>query len=406
MNEFWDQASRRNLKAMEEPGWEYPGDAAIFSEVKRKKAGNRGRKVVFRLCVAAAVAAALGVGSFAAYEYWHMPKDAETYTGDMIRIHETQTYTVPSAADPDTTEPVETEMGTSASIAERLNDEWFIGQAVEVLTIVNKMPVDAAQLTVTRQKNQHWDREEVMVSLPGDSGTVDVTFDAADGVLIHVTAFDEPYSEGEALSDADALALAQEYYDSLPYARGYEFRDVTEYDEDMWMYSFSKPYEIEGQTVYSPYEQVRITINPLNGHFQLSNCFYVPLLTEHDPNVPALTMEQARQIVERCRWFNPAWLNYDCTASLGIVLPSPGSVPDGDTDDAESDHAESDEQTYIVSIPTEITGYVAYTVTRPAWVFTYDGEYIIEGEDVGFADGGTIAVDLYTGEILSFAVYA
>lgn len=266
---------------------------------------------------------------------------------------------------------------------------------------MNKMPVDADSLTVTRQKNQTWNREEVEVSLPnGEDSPATATFDAADGVLIHIVAFDR-YEPGEApMSEAEALAVAQEFYDTLPYARGYEYTHLEQYDEDCWSFSFSKPYEIEGEKIYSEYEQVRIAIDPRTGSFLMSNCFYVPLLDDHDPGAQPLTMEQAKQIAEGWVHFSESWKDYDCTATLTICLPEPGQIAALERPDPDGAEESTGEGTTVSSTGEQsaFDHYAHYSVTRPGWFFSYDGEVN------GFADGGCIAVDLYTGEILSFDI--
>ncbi len=334
------------------------------------KAGTA-RRTAFRLGLVAAAMAVLSVGVIGAYTRWHMPDTGQTYQGEPIQVHETQIYTVPKQ---------ETETQTQPPAAE-LSDQWFLEQAQQVLRQVDRLDLDAEQLTLTRQENQLWSREEVLVSFSEDDGqSRDVCFDAASGYLIGVTAWGAAEENGAPMSQEEALAVAQGYYDALPYARGYEFSYVEKFDDHAWMFDFDKPMEIslsgKAHTIKSDYEQVRITIDPCTGEFILSNCFYVPLLDDHEPGAEPLSQAQAQQIAQELDIFAQDLEQYTVTAELGVCLPNPGL-------------------TAAWLGRGEAADYQYYPVTRLGWVLKYEGSLN------GFADSYQICVDLYTGEVLS-----
>lgn len=339
--------------------------------------------------LAAATLLALGAfGAVTTYSRWHMPTEGETYHGNIIETTQVTHYPVPSESmDPEGEEP--------------LTDQWFMAQAAAVLTAVNKEDTQASQLKLTRQTNQRWSREEVVVSyLDGLQG--DVTFDAQSGYLIHVTAWDRELPQnGTPMSDADALAVAQGYYDALPYAGGYEFQYVEKFDDNAWMFEFGRPIQVElwgeAMTLLSAYEQVRIIIDPCVGTFQGSNCFYVPLLDDHGPEDQPLTQEEALDILFE---ISPNLKDYDLvSAKVAVCLPEPGwLIPQ-----AARGEAQSPDQTETTGTQEteDWMNLRAYHLTRLGWAFTLKHQ----PEGSPFEGGVQVCVDLYTGEILSWDIY-
>lgn len=351
-----------------------------------QKPSRRLRRWALAAVIAAALALLCGF-AYAAYVRWRMPKDGETYTGDMIQTHDVQSYPVPD--------------GTDLPKGELLTDQWFIAQTVTVLGAVNKEEPEATALTVTRQTNQLWNREEALVTfIDGEGHTSEARFDAESGYLIGVTAFDkEVSSEGTPMSEAEALAIAQEYYDALPYARGYTYDYVEKYDDHAWSFSFDKPITLtlwgEEVTVCSDYEQVRIVIDPCTGAFQLSNCFYVPLLDDHAPEDVPLTQEAAIDAVEQAGILPGGAEAYTAIGEVGICLPRPGAV-DRWLGWAESDPASLAADTSVTET-AEPGGDRYYGLTRLGWALTFRQT----PEDSPFETLYLVCVDLYTGEILS-----
>lgn len=348
---------------------------AEAEELRRKgTVSRRPRRRLRRWALAAVIAAALVLlcgFAYAAYIRWRMPEGGETYTGDMIQTHDVQSYPVPDREEAPEEEP--------------LTDRWFIARAVTVLGAVNKEEPEAAALTVTRQTNQLWNREEAVVTFAdGEGHTSEAKFDAESGYLIGVTAFDkEVSSEGTPMPEAEALAIAQGYYDALPYARGYTYDYVEKYDDHAWSFSFDRPISLtlwgEKFTLYSDYEQVRIVIDPCTGSFQLSNCFYVPLLDDHATEEEPLTREAAVAAVEAAGILSGGTAAYNVTGEVGICLPQPESVA---------------WQQGEVSVGEN---YRYYGLTRLGWALTFRQT----PENSPFETLYLVCVDLYTGEILS-----
>ena len=73
------------------------------------------------------------------------------------------------------------------------------------------------------------------------------------------------------------------------------------YDEQYWTYDFCR--EVE-PGLYSWYECVRISINPVSGELEGCHVFYVPLLDDHQEGDQPLTEAQALDVV-RARGFDP-----------------------------------------------------------------------------------------------------
>lgn len=356
-------------------------------EEPRRSPRQLGRTALVLLAAAALLT--LGVlGAVTTYSRWHMPAQGETYHGSIIETTQVTHYPAPTESmDPEEKEP--------------LTDQWFMAQAAAVLTAVNKEDTQASQLSLVRQINQRWDREEVVVSyVDGLQG--DVTFDAQSGYLIHVTAWDRGIPQnGTPMADADALAVAQGYYDALPYARGYEFQYVEKFDDNAWMFEFGKPIEVElwgeSMTLLSAYEQVRIIIDPCVGTFQSSNCFYVPLLDDHAPEDQPLTREEALAVVlER----SPGLEEYDLiSAQVAVCHPAPGwLIPPAAGEEPQSpDQTETTE----ISDTGDWMNLRAYPLTRLGWTLVFEDQ----PEGSPFVSGVRACVDLYTGEILSWDIH-
>lgn len=338
-----------------------------------KARGASSRRVVGRLLTAAILVGLLAVTGFGVYERWHMPERGEPYQGEIVQTERAATYPVST----EDTDPPEEK-------PEAYTDEWFISQARAVLNLVNKQNPDVTNITVTHQKNQLWNRQEVQVSFASSEGSpFDVLFDALDGNLIGVTAFDHPASDGTPMSEEEAAALAQRFYDALPYAKGYQFSHLEKMDDEDWMFSFSKPIQVEllgeTMTITSEYEQVRIILNPCTGQFLTSNCFYVPLLDDHGSSDEPITQEQAAEIVANSGLFHGSVEDYTLTARIAVCLPNPGQMANlnGTSEDFSTD-------------------YQMYSMTRLGWALRFD-----RTEPGEFADSSLFCVDLYTGEILS-----
>lgn len=269
----------------------------------------------------------------------------------------------------ETAETAETDTDPSAQAPEAqpepLTDEAAVQQARDILAALDKAPDEGETPTVTHQNDQTWNREEILVAFSGS----DVSFDGDTGALLAVHAFDDATEDTAApMDESAAMAVAQSFYEALPYPTGYVYSSLDRFDDHAWTFSFSRNYtlELDGApvTILNPYEQVRITIDPCTGRFQLSNAFDRPVANDDDGDLTLLTQEVAQGIAEESTIFAQDISAYTVTASLGCCLPS---EDDGSYADA----------------------------AQLCWSFQYDGEID------GIADCYWIDVDLYTGEVLS-----
>ena len=298
---------------------------------------------------------------------------------DPVEVMPTQETPPPETAEPaETAETVPqaepeagTQTGTTASEQatdsqpEPPTEEACIQQARDILTALNKAPGAGETPTVTRQNDTTWSREEILVAF----GDREVSFDGGTGALIGVRAFDNTSDDTAApMEESAALAVAQAFYEALPYPTGYSYSNLDRFDDHAWTFSFSRSYTVEldgvQTAVFNPYEQVRIVIDPCTGLFQLSNAFCRPVAENAAEGRTPLTQADAQAIAEESTTFAQDRSAYTLTAALGCCLP----FQDGGS-------------------------YAG--AARLCWSFQYDGEID------GVADCYWIDVDLYTGEVLS-----
>ena len=321
------------------------------------------------LAACIALVALISAVGYAAYQKWFLPAP-ETYTppenGGIIEVHERNTYDPPKETD--TYDPTQQ---TDAPVSH--SDQDFLQRALAVFRQAG-LPIDGVEsMTAVRQKNLYWDREEVNVLFDQGDLKCSVKFDAQDGVFIGMSGIDWVLDDAQACqTDAEAEALARSYYEALPVAQGYILHGVEKYDEQFYSYDFCREVAPE---LYSSYECVRISINPVSGRLTGCTVFYVPLLDDHEPGEQPLTQADAEAAAQAC-----TELSLD-----GYVLRSA-------------------EQT--VCLPNWIftgqeTVYAkASSVTRLCWRLIY------ERPNSEFADMVYVMVDLYTGEILGGDVTA
>ena len=330
------------------------------------------------ILIAAMVAVLMAISAVALYRRWRMPQNVNQFTGNGIIEHEKGTYPVPTV-------PVSTEESAGTveddpeSGSEERQDEWFTEQALQVLQTVNKKDYSAGHIEITRLHNQWWGREEVEVTFKAnDTSDFQITFDAESGNLIGITGFEAHDTEGTPMSEENALAQAKQWYELLPYAKGYEFRSITKYDDHAWKFDFTKQRELmvggKKVAVSCDYESVGITIDPTTGELLLSECFYVPLLDDHETDEVPLTQEQAVDVVNQKNLLAEPIEQYTVEADAAVCLP---------------------DLAFAASQNGGIHSAGAYPncdVTRLGWELTFSNSSM---QDI------TIAVDMYTGEILS-----
>lgn len=327
----------------------------LLAEQKPIKTKHPVRRVVL---LAACVVLLLSIGTigYGTYRKWSLP-EPEYYAYDGMGVHdvhsteEYQLEEVPAEAPP-------------------LSDEDFIQQAVALLKSVGLEDVDTEAMSVARQENVLYGREEALVTFTRANIMTEVTYSAEDGALLsmHSTDWVEESDAPVCQTEAEAQALAEKYYSILPVRQGYELIGHTEYDEQYYSYEFC--YQVN-EDLFNAYQMVRIGVNPVSGRLCGCSVFDFPLVDDHEPGDEPLTQAQAEEIVRNC-----GKVNVDAyqliSAEIKIVLPN---------------WIFSDKE------PTDIHHQYS-KVSRIAWELTYkntDGEI----EELVYVD-----VDYYTGEIL------
>lgn len=349
---------------------EYLDDDLILS-ADRTSQQKRSRLPV-RILLVAAIIAVLAATAVGAYVKWRLTQP-ETYTGDTVKPQSQEQYTYDEATD-----HYYTPAGKPAA-----TDEAFLEQAAAIITQIGGESIDTSQMELVHELHERWNRNQVRITFILDEHDGEIVFDEATGNLISITRFTElPKTVENPLTEAEALAAAQAWYEQLPYCQGYVFSHLNPIAEDAWMYSFSKQVEVEisGETVMlnNDLEEVRISIDPRTGAFQISNAFYVPLLDDHEPGDVPISQEQAIQTALEATGIEDT-STWTITAKYGIVLPNwwwTDYLTIGDTR--------------------------AANVTRLAWVVTLERPEgtIVNGEPLVIADLMEVHVDLYTGEVL------
>lgn len=327
-----------------------------------------------RWAVVAAAVILLTVTGVAAYHRWQMPRNVQGVPGGSYQNLEETIY--PARSDPQ--QPSEA--------LQPYTDLWFVEQAKELMGLVDWQETEDADILVTRRRNNLWSREEVLVSwVREETHEPTVTFDAESGYLIGISAFRPVENGGVPMDEADAREIARRFYDALPYAKGYEYHYLDQFDDHAWMFSFDRVVEVtiggEAHRLHSDYEQVRVTIDPCTGEFVLSNCFYVPLLDDHGGDDQPITMEQAVSAALSQGYLSASEDAYDIQGKIGICLPRPEQFAPSEAD----------------AVQPELV-YPYCDVTRLGWILTFTEK---ENDQSPFLSQMQVCVDLYTGQLLS-----
>lgn len=344
-------------------------------ELEVPTAGHRRLRRVLLAAACIAAVAALAVGGYAAYEKWTLPEPAVyevPSNGGFYEIHETAVYTDPALleteAAPAQTEDTTASPGTAAPLPADLTDEDFIRQGLALLRQVGILEVTPEQLTLVRQENLYWGREEAEILFDQGAVRTSVKFNAKTGKFLGLFGIDWQIEGSTACSThAEADALARRYYESLPVEQGYQMTGCEQYDEQYWSYDFCR--EVE-PGVFNQFEMVRISINPVSGRLTGCVVFYVPLLDDHEPGQERITQEQAELAAAACAYVD---LEGYSLLSADVVIGLPN---------------------WIYTPYQDAVNRRASDVTRWAWSLTYTRP------NSEFPDQIRILVDCYTGEIL------
>ena len=331
------------------------------------KAERRRLRGVLLAAACIAAVAALAVGGYAAYEKWTLP-EPKVYevpsNGGVYEIHETAVYTDPARLETEIPPAQTEETGNPVG----LTDADFIRQGLALLRQVGVMDATPEQLTVVRQENLYWGREEAEILFDQGDIRTSVKFNAETGKFLGLSGIDWQLEGSTACATrAEADALARQYYEALPVEQGYQLIDCEEYDAQYWSYDFCR--EVE-PGVFNQYEMVRISINPISGRLTGCVVFYVPLLDDHEPSQERISREEAEQIARACPYVDLEGYTLR-SAEVGIGIPNWNYTAYG----SGPNHRASD-------------------VSRWAWTL------IFEKPNGAFTDRILILTDCYTGEIL------
>ena len=335
-------------------------DRLLAQVLTQGEARSRRHPLRTALLIAAAVAllAAVAAGGYAAYQRWTLPKP-ESYTPTEhggIDVHAETEYSQ---------EDIEAEPEK-----EPLSDEYFIEKAVEILELVGKTDLDTAKMTVSRQENLYWSREEAEVRFTESENGATVKFDAGTGALVGMNDIDH-VAGSEPATDLSAEELARQYYSLLPVPQGYELTQVEQYDEQYWTHDFCRRVSDE---LFNEYQMVRISVNPVSGQLCGLVVFNVPLLDDHEPGDAPLTQAQAEEAAGRCEGVDLTGFSLR-SAEVQVVMPNWQYTEYG----GEANLRYSN-------------------VSRLAWVLVYVREIDVDGEL--WEDQIRLYIDEYTGELL------
>lgn len=315
-------------------------DAVLSRVIEQTPKKRRPLRKALLTAACVALVAALGAGGFAAIQRWSQPG---------IQYSENHASGTQSL----TNSPAENTHVSEQN--ELLPDEYFVDRAVELVKQLGKDDVDTGSTSVTRQRDESYDREEVTVAFPGSENGVELTFHAHSGDFLRLSDLDFDGSGMDFTYGPEELA--KKYYALLPVPQDYQITYWTTYGEMIYSYDFCREV-MDG--VFSAYECVRIGVNPVSGKLCMVNVFNVPLLDDHKPGDEPITQAQAEEVAHEDRPLEDYALK---SAEVEVVWPNNSTDP-------------------------------VRRFTRLAWVLTYDGP----SEE--FADEVRIYVDYYTGKLL------
>ena len=332
----------------------------VLSQEARQTSRHPLRTAVL-IAAVIALLAALAAGGYAAYQRWTLPRP-ESYTptehGFSLDVHSKTQYTQEDIDQTQEKEP--------------LSDEMFLEKAVEILELVGKTDVDTGKMTVVRQEDMRWSREEAEVRFGEGEDMSTVMFDAETGALIMLTDFDWTGSFSLETPDKDAAeAMARYYYGLLPVPQGYELKYMWENGDVLWTYSFCRRVSDD---LFNDYEMVQICINPFSGTLCALTVFDVPLLDDHEPGDVPLTQAQAEEAAGSCKGEDLSSFTLK-SAEVQVVTPN----------------------WHYTEYSGEANMRIS-NVSRLAWALLYSRE--MEADDEIWEKQIILYIDYYTGELL------
>lgn len=149
--------------------------------------------------------------------------------------------------------------------------------------------------------------------------------------------------------------------------QGYALSRIEKYDEELWSFCFSRQVT---QTLFNPYEEVRVVVDLTTGRLVLCNVFFFPLLDDHEADDVPLTQEQAIEAVKEQSGMEMEGFELK-QAEVCCVLPN---------------------WFYTEGVWSADVRYAE--VSRLAWVLTYEDN----GSEI--VSQNIFYVDYYTGELI------
>ena len=354
--------------------------AGILAQQDAPETAKRPTRRIRRTLLIAAAVCALAGAAFAVQagrQRWTLPAP-ETYTdgnNGIYDVHETNDYPQTSdvqpeePAQPEEPQPQAPDEAVTEQDAPQFTDADFIQKAEGILLAVGLTDVDTSAASVVRQTALLYDREEAEVFFTQDASNTSVKFHAGTGAFLHLSSFgngDAPDTPVCA-TEEDAEALAQSYYENLPVQQGYALSRIEKYDEELWSFCFSRQVT---QTLFNPYEEVRVVVDLTTGRLVLCNVFFFPLLDDHEADDVPLTQEQAIEAAKEQSGMEMEGFELK-QAEVCCVLPN---------------------WFYTEGVWSADVRYAE--VSRLAWVLTYEDDgYEIVSQNIFY-------VDYYTGELI------
>ncbi len=341
MNTFWEHLSENALDQIDPIA--YPGSKNIRKKARIRKP----RRIGLRILIAAVLVLIASVVCYAAVEGWRLQP--------------------PQVID-DVPPVIETPYDGSAEGGDIEFD--YAALAGELL---GGLGVDTSGITphISTEYATRYARQQIRVAFD----EVYICFDAADKTPLS-GALAGQAEAGQPVTEQQALAAAQEFYDSLPFPEGYVYAGSNRIDEEYGLFSFTRSYEItiggETLSLVNPHEEIRITVNFLSGRVESWNSFYFPLLDDHTTqDTPVSETEAIDRAAQKLQDVD----GYTVSATVSIALPN---------------YMFTD---YFDAI-AQGENYVYPSNTRFVWLVSF------EKENELFTDQIVVYVDYYTGEIL------
>lgn len=234
----------------------------------------------------------------------------------------------------------------------------FKEKAIEVFAVAGYTDCDVDNFVISEITDNLTDKTVVEIAWEHEEGFPQCRFFKETGQFKSL--FNTKWSENTTAvvqTMDEAMALATELYEALPVEQGYVYQTYEIYDEQYWSFYF---YKEVAPDVYSPYEAVTLSINPVTGQLANAVQFCFPLQVEYDPTRTALSLEDAEEIAQSYERVDISQHTLE-SARIGVTMSQAYDEP----------------------------------YSNLVWVLTYD-RFNAEG----FDNKIQLSIDLYTGDVL------